>query len=70
MTNNELKNLSHEIDDELVRLLDDYEINPLSFCAIVLARTLLLVKRFGAEEDFKKLVTTVIKENNEISRMQ
>jgi len=70
MLNSELKNLSYDIDEELNHLLEEYEVNPLSLCAVVLARTLLFTKPYGIEEDFKKLITTVIKENNEISRMQ
>lgn len=59
-TDEQLAALSYDIDGELNRLMHDHQIDPLSLCAVIMARTLIFVSEMGGEEDFKRLIRDTI----------
>jgi len=71
MTDDQIEELSFDIDGELNRLMIDHEIHPLSLCAIVLARSLVFLSDMGCKEDYKKLIVeTVLKDRYESRTLQ
>lgn len=56
LTDDQLEKLSFDVDGELNRLCHDYEVDPLSMAAVVLARSMRFMRDMGGEEDFRKLI--------------
>jgi len=69
MLNDEkLIEISHGVDTYLYKLLEDYEVTPLSLAAVLLARAMVLNKDAGSSDDFVKLLVSVVQnppESNE-----
>jgi hypothetical protein len=69
MLNDEkLIEISHGVDNYLYKLMEDYEVTPLSLAAVLLARTMVLNKDAGSSDDFVKLLVSVVQnppESNE-----
>jgi hypothetical protein len=69
MLNDEkLIEISHGVDNYLYKLMEDYEVTPLSLAAVLLARAMVLNKDAGSSDDFVKLLVSVVQnppESNE-----
>ena len=69
MLNDEkLIEISRGVDTYLYKLLEDYEVTPLSLAAVLLARSMVLNKDAGSSDDFVKLLVSVVQnppESNE-----
>jgi hypothetical protein len=69
MLNDEnLIEISRGVDTYLYKLLEDYEVTPLSLAAVLLARAMVLNKDAGSSDDFVKLLVSVVQnppESNE-----
>ena len=68
MTDDQLIEISREVDNYISTLLMKYEITPLSLAAVLLARTMVLNKDAGSSHDFMKLLVSVVQnppESNE-----
>jgi hypothetical protein len=68
MTDEQLIEISHGVDNYLSTLLMKYEITPLSLAAVLLARSMVLNKDAGSTHDFMKLLVSVVQnppESNE-----
>jgi hypothetical protein len=61
MTNEQLIEISRNVDSYLAQLTVKYEIAPLSLAAIIIARTMLFNEEAGSTEDFLKLLNSVVK---------
>jgi len=59
MTDDQLMELSKDIDNVLIQLATKYETPALLLSAVMLARIVLLCDECGASEDIRKLLTTV-----------
>lgn len=60
MTNEQLIEISRELDNYMVSLMKQYDIGPLQISAVVLARTMVLSRETGCSEDFLKLITGIL----------
>ena len=60
LSDKELTEVSYEVDNILSALIEKYEIPPLSFSAIVLARLMRLVQEVDSDSDFKKIMSSAI----------
>jgi len=61
MLNDEkLIEISRGVDNYLYKLLEDYEVTPLSLAAVLLARAMVLNKDAGSSDDFVKLLVSVV----------
>lgn len=60
LTDQELIQISHEIDDFLSILATKYSVAPLSLSAITLARLMRLVEESDSHGDFKKIMSSAI----------
>lgn len=61
MLNDEkLIEISRGVDTYLYKLLEDYEVTPLSLAAVLLARSMVLNKDAGSSDDFVKLLVSVV----------
>ena len=61
MLNDEkLIEISRGVDTYLYKLLEDYEVTPLSLAAVLLARAMVLNKDAGSSDDFVKLLVSVV----------
>jgi hypothetical protein len=56
MTDEQLAEMSQEVDDNLFKWLNDYGASPLSICAVVLARLTWMAKLSGCEKDYFELL--------------
>ena len=68
MNDEKLIEISRGVDNYLYKLLEDYEVTPLSLAAVLLARTMVLNKDAGSSDDFVKLLVSVVQnppESNE-----
>ena len=68
MNDENLIEISRGVDNFLYKLLEDYEITPLSLAAVLLARAMVLNKDAGSSDDFVKLLVSVVQnppESNE-----
>jgi len=59
MTDEQLLELSRDVDKILIQLATKYETPALLLSAVMLARIVLLCDECGASEDIRKLLTTV-----------
>ena len=60
LTDQELTEISYEIDDILSVLSTKYQISPLSLSAITLARLLRLVQEVDSDGEFKAIMSSAI----------
>jgi len=68
MNDEQLIEISRGVDSYLYKLLEDYEVTPLSLAAVLLARAMVLNKDAGSSDDFVKLLVSVVQnppESNE-----
>ena len=68
MNDDKLIEISRGVDTYLYKLLEDYEVTPLSLAAVLLARAMVLNKDAGSSDDFVKLLVSVVQnppESNE-----
>jgi hypothetical protein len=68
MNDEKLIEISRGVDTYLYKLLEDYEVTPLSLAAVLLARAMVLNKDAGSSDDFVKLLVSVVQnppESNE-----
>lgn len=68
MNDEKLIEISRGVDTYLYKLLEDYEVTPLSLAAVLLARAMILNKDAGSSDDFVKLLVSVVQnppESNE-----
>ena len=59
MTDNELVQVTREIDNVLAAISLKYQIPPLSIAAIVNARLIWACRETGTEDDYHKLLNTI-----------
>ena len=59
MNDEQLIEISRNVDSYITTLLNKYEITPLSLAAVLLARTMILNKEAGSSEDFLKLLSSI-----------
>ena len=59
MTDDNLIEVSQQIDTHFTLLMDQYGISPLSLAAIVLARILVINKELGSMDEFLSLLNSV-----------
>ena len=68
MNDENLIEISRGVDSFLYKLLEDYEVTPLSLAAVLLARAMIFNKDAGSSDDFVKLLVSVVQnppESNE-----
>jgi hypothetical protein len=68
MNDEKLIEISRGVDNYLYKLMEDYEVTPLSLAAVLLARAMVLNKDAGSSDDFVKLLVSVVQnppESNE-----
>lgn len=56
MNDEQLAEMTKEVDDELLKWMTNYGASPLSICAVVLARLTWMAKLTGCEGDFFELL--------------
>lgn len=59
MTDNQLVQITRELDNILAAVSIKYQISPLCLAAIVNARLILACEETGGEDDYYKLLTTI-----------
>ena len=60
MTDDKLIEMIKEVDDTFAVLIEKYQLPPLSFTSIVLARILLINESCGTGQDFRQLLSEVV----------
>jgi len=60
LSDKQLIDMSYEVDNLLSALMEKYQISPLSFSAIVLARLMRLVQEVDSDSDFKQIMSSAI----------
>ena len=59
MNDNKLVEMIREVDDTFANLIGKYQLLPLSFSSILLARILLINEACGTGQDFRQLLSEV-----------
>jgi len=65
MTDDKLSKIAFEIDDVISNLITKYDIDPLSFSAIILARLVRANDFIGSGEDFRLIAANIPKIKSE-----
>ena len=65
MNDEKLIEISRGVDTYLYKLLENYEVTPLSLAAVLLARAMVLNKDAGSSDDFVKLLVSVVQNPHE-----
>lgn len=65
MKDDYLEELSYEIDDDLVKLMNKYKVSPLSLSSILLARLMRLNMETASLNDFKSIMSLALTKNDE-----
>jgi hypothetical protein len=65
MTNDKLSKIAFEIDDVISEFITKYDIDPLSFSAILLARLVRANDFVGSGEDFRLIAANIPKIKSE-----
>jgi hypothetical protein len=65
MTNDKLSKIAYEIDDVISNLITKYDIDPLSFSAIILARLVRANDFVGSGDDFRLIAANIPKIKSE-----
>jgi hypothetical protein len=60
MNDEQLIEISRNVDDYISSLLMKYDMTALSLTAVLLARAMVLNKEVGSAEDFTKLLVSVV----------
>ena len=60
MTDDQLIEISRNVDEYISSLLMKYDMTALSLTAVLLARAMVLNKEVGSSEDFAKLLISVV----------
>ena len=60
MTDDKLHEMIREVDDTFAVLIGKYQLLPLSFSSILLARILLINESCGTGQDFRQLLSEVV----------
>jgi len=60
MTEDKLHEMIREVDDTFAVLIEKYQLPPLSFSSIILARILLINEACGTGQDFRQLLSEVV----------
>ena len=60
MTDDKLHKMIREVDDTFAVLIEKYQLPPLSFSSIILARILLINESCGTGQDFRQLLSEVV----------
>ena len=60
MTDDQLIEISRNVDEYISSLLMKYDMTALSLTAVLLARAMVLNKEVGSSEDFAKLLVSVV----------
>jgi hypothetical protein len=60
MTEDKLHEMIREVDDTFAVLIEKYQLLPLSFSSILLARILLINESCGSGQDFRQLLSKVV----------
>ncbi len=60
MTEDKLHKMIREVDDTFAELIGKYQLPPLSFSSIILARILLINEACGTGQDFRQLLSEVV----------
>jgi hypothetical protein len=60
MNDEQLIEISRDVDNYISSLLMKYDMTALSLTAVLLARTMVLNKEAGSAEDFTKLLVSVV----------
>jgi len=60
MTDDQLIEISRNVDEYISSLLMKYDMSALSLTAVLLARAMVLNKEVGSSEDFAKLLVSVV----------
>jgi len=65
MTNDKLSKIAYEIDDVISNFITKYDIDPLSFSAIILARLVRANDFIGSGDDFRLIAANIPKIKSE-----
>jgi len=65
MTNDKLSKIAYEIDDVISEFITKYDIDPLSFSAIILARLVRANDFVGSGDDFRLIAANIPKIKSE-----
>ena len=65
MTNDKLSKIAYEIDDVISNFITKYDIDPLSFSAIILARLVRANDFVGSGDDFRLIAANIPKIKSE-----
>ena len=65
MTNDKLSKIAFEIDDVISEFITKYDIDPLSFSAIILARLVRANDFVGSGDDFRLIAANIPKIKSE-----
>jgi uroporphyrinogen-III decarboxylase len=59
MTDEQLIEMSMNVDNYMSTLLTQYDLTPLTLTAVLVARAMVLNKQVGSSEDFLKLIDSI-----------
>ena len=59
MTDDKLLEMIREVDNTFAVLIEKYQLPPLSFSSIILARILLINESCGTGQDFRQLLSEI-----------
>ena len=60
MNDDKLVEMIREVDNTFAVLIEKYQLPPLSFSSIILARILLINESYGTGQDFRQLLSEVV----------
>lgn len=69
-SDNQLEKLSYEVDDMIQKLIEKYQINPLSLTAVILARIVLTNDYVGSGQDFRELLSNIPPQPQKLQQSQ
>lgn len=69
LSDKQLTDISFEIDETLGDIMNKYQVSPLSFTSIVLARIMRLAHEVHCDGDFKKIMSSAIQMKTETTRV-
>jgi hypothetical protein len=69
-SDDQLEKLSYEVDDMIQKLIEKYQINPLSLTAVILARIVLTNDYVGSGQDFRELLSNIPPQPQKLQQSQ
>jgi hypothetical protein len=69
-SDDQLEKLSYEVDDMIQKLIEKYQINPLSLTAVILARIVLTNDYIGSGQDFRELLSNIPPQPQKLQQSQ